>query len=185
MIEKKYLRAEFKKIRDSIQKSVRDTENKKIAENLINSDFYKNAKTVFIYASFGSEVETYDIIKQIIADEKRLAVPRCITKTHTMEAVCIKSTDELICGAYKISEPSENNKNILNPSEIDLVIVPALAFDRKGFRLGYGGGYYDRFLRDFGGASIGLCYAECLVDNLPYEEFDCRVSRIICPEEML
>ena len=106
--EKKRLRREFKKIRDSIEKSVRASESERIIKNLIETEEYKSAKTVFAYVSFGSEVETYNLLKRILADGKRLAVPLCDTDSRIMSAICIDDLTQLVCGAYGIPEPPKD-----------------------------------------------------------------------------
>lgn len=184
IVEKKILRKKYKVLRDSIEADVRASESKKIAELLYENEFYKKAETVFIYVSFGSEAETADIIKRAFADGKRVAVPLCDTKLKIMSAIEIDGMDGLSTGAYGIMEPRDKSRTVAK-NEIDVVIAPALSFDKSGVRLGYGGGYYDKFLKDFCGISVGLCYSECLADKLPAEEFDCRVDRVICPERMI
>lgn len=186
MIEKKrQLRADFKKLRNSIEESVRADESKKIADRLLSSQIYKTARTIFVYVSAGSEVKTDTIIKTALTDGKRVAVPLCNTNLKTMDAVLIKDTSQLAIGAYGLFEPSYKDMQVLKKSEIDLVIVPALAFDRTGIRLGYGGGYYDKFLKDFNGFSVGLSFTCCITDRLPAEKFDCPVDRVICPAEVI
>lgn len=182
--EKKRLRNEFKKIRNSIEKSVRASESERIIEMLLETEEYRNAKTVFAYVSVGSEVETYNLLERILSDGKRLAVPLCDTDSRIMSAVQIEDLSQLVCGAYGIPEPPEDGRT-LGREEIDLVVVPALCFDRSGMRLGYGGGFYDKFLCDFKGESAGLAFSQCIAESLPAEEFDCRVGRVICPEGVI
>lgn len=179
--EKKRLRSEFKKIRNSIEKSVRASESERIIEKLLETEEYRNAKTVFAYVSFGSEVETYNLLERILSDGKRLAVPLCDTDSRIMSAVWIEDLSQLVCGSYGIPEPPQKGIT-LGKKEIDLIVVPGLCFDRSGIRLGYGGGYYDKFLCGFKGDSVGLAFSRCITESLPSEEFDCKVDRIICPE---
>lgn len=182
--EKKHLRAELLKVRNSIPEQIRHAESEKIVKRLFESELYKNAKSIFVYVSVGSEVETSGLIDRIIDDGKRVAVPLCNKADRTMTAVLIDSADDLKIGAYGIPEP-ENADRVLPKDKIDLIIAPAIAFDRDRMRLGYGGGYYDKFLCDYKGSSIGLAFSECIKDKLPSDEFDCRVDRVISPEEMI
>ncbi len=182
--EKKRLRTELLKVRNSILEQTRHAESEKIANRLIETELYKNAESIFVYVSVGSEVETSGIIERIINDGKRVAVPLCDKDERIMTAVLIDSRDDLKTGAYGIPEP-KNADRVLPKNEIDLIITPAIAFDRQGMRLGYGGGYYDKFLSGYEGISIGLAFSECIKDKLPSEEFDCRVDRVISPEEMI
>ena len=182
--DKKALRARYRALRCSIDSDLRDAENKKIYEHLAGSKTFKNAKTIFVYVSIGSEVSTDKIIKKALEDGKQVAVPLCDTQNKTMYAVVIKDTSELLCGSYGIPEPPATNE-ILDKKCIDLAIVPALAFDRHKMRLGYGGGYYDKFLKSFDGYSIGLAFSSCIAEKLPCEEFDIPVCEVISTTEMI
>ena len=123
------------------------------------------------------------MIERILKDGKRLIVPKCNTKERVMELYEITSLNQLVIGAYNIPEPSGAARRV-ERDEVCLAVVPALAFDRSGARLGYGGGYYDKFLSGFCGYSVGLAYPQCMADELPYEEFDCRVSEVMYAKEM-
>lgn len=182
--EKRLLRAKFRSVRNSIDKALLMEESEKIFQHFIKSDFYKNAEVIFIYVSVGSEVETEKIIKAAFADGKRVAVPLCDAESRTMKAVLIDDMSELNVGSYGIPEPKDTSRSIAK-SNIDLVVVPALAFDKNRMRLGYGGGYYDKFLEGFNGFSVGLAFSQCVTDSLPTEEFDQPVNCVICPLEMI
>ncbi len=184
MLDKKSLRKELLRKRNEIPINLRHKESEEIKNTLLSMSEYKNAKSVFVYVSFGSEVETQSLIEAILKDKKRVAVPLCDTKTHTMQAVEITDISHLKNGAYGILEP-DVNAGILAPDEIDLIIVPAISFDRCGMRLGYGAGYYDRFLADFKGISIGLCFSQCISKSLPVCEFDKPVNKIITGRELI
>ena len=169
------LRKEWKARRNATKN--REEKSRKIIENLLSHPMVQQAKTVFLYLSMGSEVETIALAKELLLLGKRVAVPVCDTETHTMEAAEIKCLNDLTVGAYGLAEPRE--KKIVPKEEIDLVLVPGLAFDEDGYRLGYGGGYYDRYLEDFSGVSIGLCYEECRTDRLPRGEYDKKVDLVV------
>lgn len=136
---------------------------------------YKRAKVIFCYISVGSEVSTRKIIEGALAEKKTVLVPRIYRKGE-MEAVEIRSFADTVSGRFNIPEPQKNL--LAYTGKIDLAIVPALAFDKRGFRLGYGGGYYDRFLAGETVYSIGLCHRELLAESLPREEFDISVSEV-------
>ena len=173
--EKAALRREWKARRDAIAE--REEKSRKIAENLLFLPVLQTAKTIFLYLSMGSEVETITLAKELLFMGKRIAVPVCDRKTHTMEAVEITDMKELQSGTYGILEPQ--NGKVLSKSEIDLILVPGLAFDEDGYRLGYGGGYYDRYLENFSGTSIGLCFDACMTDRLPCGEYDKKVDLVV------
>lgn len=190
MTEKTILRKKFANIRNSISDDARRYSSEKISDIILNMDKYFKSNSIFLYMSFGSEVETSQLAKRILSDGKILSVPLCDTKERTMCAVRITDTSMLTSGAYGIPEPRRElldcgDASIIANDNIDIAIVPALAFDRNRMRLGYGGGYYDKFLRDFRGFSIGIAFSECITDALPADKFDCAVDRVICPEEMI
>ncbi len=182
-VEKRELRKKFLQIRNSIDDKARACMSEDVTERLIKTDAYINASAVFVYISVGSEVDTHFLLERILKDGKRLIVPKCNTKEHVMELYEITSLNQLVIGAYNIPEPSGVAHRV-ERDEVCLSVVPALAFDRGGARLGYGGGYYDRFLNGFSGYAVGLAYPQCMTDELPYEEFDCRVDEVICAKEM-
>lgn len=142
------------------------------------SDFkeFTDSKTVFCYVSVGSEVETHSFIKEILS-EKRVVVPRCTDSHGNMIAVEIKSFNELKEGFFGILEPVSA---VEFPKErIDFAIVPGIAFDKNGYRLGYGKGYYDRFLYGISPFKLGVCKKELLAESLPHDEYDVKMDMVI------
>jgi 5-formyltetrahydrofolate cyclo-ligase len=138
-------------------KRVRESSDE-IAERVINSEIFKQAKTLFVYISFGNEVSTKGIIEAAKAVGKNVYSPQLPTSGRWAEA----NPDDLD----------------LDKNDIDLTIVPCLAVDKRGARLGRGGGYYDRFLTGYKGRFIALCHGELVFDELPTEEHDVRVEVI-------
>ena len=111
---------------------------------------------------------------------KRLAFPRCHPDTCTMTYGIVSSLDDLVEGAYGILEPREDAEiYVPAPYKHDICVVPAVCFDKKGYRIGYGKGYYDRFLSGFGGTSVGFCLSRFLCDSLPRGRYDRAVDLII------
>ncbi len=135
---------------------------------------YKDAATVFAFLSVGSEPPTQEFISRALADGKNLCVPKCF-RGGIMEARLITDTSQLKEGMYGIPEPGDDCP-VVGADRIDLAVVPGYAFDMDGGRLGKGGGYYDRFLKDFSGFKAGICPAECLVHKVPMEQWDIRVD---------
>lgn len=133
-----------------------------------------NAKTVGIYVSFKNEVDTIALIQEIIKI-KKIAVPK--TNHHEMSFYQIDSLEELKLGTYGILEP--HNNRLINKNKIDLLIVPIVAYDKKNNRLGYGGGFYDRYLKDYHGSVIGLAFSFQQVKSLPVESYDLPIKIII------
>jgi 5-formyltetrahydrofolate cyclo-ligase len=174
--DKKSLRSLYKSIRASVED--KESKNILIADSVLKSEVFKNADTVFAYWSAGSEVDTSKIIEKALSCGKNIALPKCTDSQGNMQFYYIDSLSDLTEGMYGIMEP-EGNKAADDFTASSLCLVPALSFDSDGYRLGYGKGYYDRFLSDFKGISIGLAYEECLCDSLPRDEYDKKVNYII------
>ncbi len=150
---------------------------------LTDWEIYKKADTVMIYASFGSEVKTDAALEKILSDGKTAAVPLCEGGAE-MTARVIRSRDELSPGAYGVPEPPESGPLILK-EDIDLIVVPGLGFDKSGYRIGYGKGYYDRYLKDYKGAAVGLCFGACIIDNICRGPHDQKVGFIITENKII
>lgn len=181
MKSKNQLRKQLKLIRDNISSNVRKTEEEIIINTILNSEIYKKSKLIFIYNSFRSEVDTACIIDNAMDRFKIVALPVTNSHDNSMEAYIINKESKFIKDSYGISIPDKSNSNIINPQEIDLAIVPLLAYDNFGNRLGYGGGYYDRYLPKLREDAfvVGLAFSNQLVENLPYEEHDNKLDYII------
>ena len=174
-MDKKNLRKEILKKRGSISKEERELFDKAIKEKLISMDIFNKAQNIFIYVGFGTEINTMDYISEFLKLGKRIFVPRTNEENKTMDAVEIESLDSLVkSGKYQILEPAEK-------SDLDLVILPGVVFDNKGGRVGYGAGYYDKYLKDLSSdvPKVALCYDIQLIDEVPMEEHDVRADYII------
>lgn len=188
-MNKNNLRNEFMKKRKNLSDRIVIEKSKKIINNFLSSDFYKCNKKIFIYVSYKNEVKTHDLIKKMIKDKKEVYVPKPNPKTKEMEAVLIKRFNDLTEGAYGILEPDNSEKKI-EPSFLDLIIVPGLVFSQKGFRIGYGGGFYDRFLaraitETLDPIKISLVYKDFLIDEIPKDQYDLPVDYIITERKII
>lgn len=176
-------------IRDSIFKKRNKLEKKEIIEKgnivkekLFSLDEYKKAKTVMFFLSFGKEVYTYDLVRGVLEDKsKNVVVPKI--KEFEIISCSIKDFSELTPGAYRILEPVEVKE--VNPGEIDIVLVPGIAFDKKGYRIGFGKGYYDRFLKRTKALKIGLCMDFQVVEEINYNEWDIKMDTIITEKQII
>jgi len=149
--------------------------SKAIAERLFRLPEYKKAKTIMFYASKKLEVQTLDAIRMALR-EKNVAVP--LVKGDDMAAVRISRMGDLAPGAFGVPEPRRGTQ--IRPKDIDLVIVPGVAFDAKGNRVGYGKGYYDKYLKKTVRAQVvALAYEFQIVPTVPAECHDVRVHKII------
>ncbi len=172
------LRAHFKEMREGLNRDYRRSMDFEIESRLLCSAQYSQADIIFTYVSLDPEPDTLGIIHAAFANGKKVAVPKCVGK-GVMEFYFIKSPKDLVKGKFGISEPDTAKCKKATATEKSLCIVPALSFDAKGYRLGRGGGYYDRFLKDFKGKSAGLCYNSFLRLSLPKESFDIPVDIIV------
>ena len=167
--EKTALRREIISLRRAVSPSVLDIEALRCYPS------FNEAKVVFCYVSSKGEVKTHSLIEELLK-EKTVVVPYCTDKEGSMIAVKINSLDELKEGSFGILEP-------INPIEfpkgkIDFVIVPGLAFDKEGYRLGYGKGYYDRFLSDISPFKLGVCEERFFYESIAHNEFDIKMDNI-------
>ncbi len=148
-----------------------------IAKTFLNSEIYKNAKTIMVYMPLGNEVDTGEMISKAFPDRKRVLVPVTDEQTGEMIASEIKENTAFEKGAFSVLEPVE--KAVTDPKQIDVVLVPGIAFDKKGGRIGFGKGCYDRFLKKTESLKIGLCYDFQLCDEIEAENHDIKMDFVI------
>ncbi|WP_279160455.1 5-formyltetrahydrofolate cyclo-ligase [Thomasclavelia cocleata] len=173
-MDKAKLRKEMIQTRLDLSSEIYTVKSNLIISKLKNHPDFINAKTIGIYVSFKNEVNTTNLIEEMVKI-KKICVPK--TKNHKMDFYLIDSLEELKSGTYGILEP--HNNRLINKNKIDLLIVPIVAYDKNHNRLGYGGGYYDRYLKDYCGNVIGLAFNFQQVEKLPVEKFDLPIKIII------
>lgn len=169
---KKKLRCKYLLIRKNILNKHKLDEI--IYLKVINHPKVKQSKTIIIYVSFNHEVDTIKIIEYLLK-YKEVAVPK-IENNH-MNFYLIKSLSELSPGAFNILEPT--TKKVLTDFSNTICITPGICFSKDKYRLGYGKGYYDRFIKENHLYQIGLCYQACLLDEIPHDYYDQKVDEII------
>jgi len=180
MMKKHDLRQLFLAERNALKESEVLEKSALVQQNLFSSPDYQKAETAMFFVSFGKEIFTHDMIK-VALREKKVVVPKIVN--NEIQAVLIKDFNELESGQYGILEPRTVTPMDLN--SIDIVLVPATVFDKQGYRIGYGKGYYDNFLRKINGLYIGLCMDFQIIDHLPFEEWDMPVHQIITEKACL
>lgn len=183
MSSKKELRSHFRFVRKNM--SEKDRKDLDILNRLKESSIYSQSKTFFVYVSSEIEVDTRRLIKGLLDDRKTVAVPLCDTDNCLMDFYEIRTFSELSEGAYGILEPDCTVCRKAAFDENTVCIVPGLSFDKNGYRLGFGKGYYDRFLSHFSGTSIGLCYEECMCEKLICDKHDKRVSAVVTENKFI
>ena len=157
----------------------------KIFENVISLDEFKSAETVLCYVSYKSEVDTLKLISYCLENNKQTAVPYCDDKYGKMSFYVIGSLDVLKKGAFGILEPDNIKCRKLTDFSSAIIIVPGLCFSEKGYRLGYGKGYYDRFLKNKSFISVGLCYNSLIKKEIPINDYDEAVDIIVSDKEVI
>lgn len=173
------LRNEYKNKRQRMPSEQKEKSDIRIANRLFSLAAYKKANTVFTYVSKDIEVDTINIINQCLNDKKRVAVPRCVPNTRNMDFYYITSLSHLEHGSFGVLEPNIEKCKKAKDFSNSICIVPGLCFDTSGYRLGYGKGYYDRFLSEFKQPTIGICYQNCIINNLPHGYFDKPVNILL------
>lgn len=175
---KKTLRKKFISERNNLTNDYRDSSTNTIFATLEEQNFFKSSEKIFIYVGFGSEILTETFIKKLI-NKKQIFVPKI--ENGKMNLIRLKSWDDLAPGHFGVLEPTSSD---YYEGKIDLVITPSIVFDKNGYRLGYGKGYYDKYFssREYD-ISVGLSYHKLLQENVPREEHDKQVDIIITEEK--
>ena len=152
-----------------------------ILEKVLGLEAYRRAQLVHTYVSSKeNEVDTRALIRTCLAQGERVAVPVVMPSAKPMGHALIDGLDQLVAGPWGLAQPDPATARWLPAkARIDLVVVPGLAFDRRGHRLGRGGGYYDRFLAQVQTVKIGLCYDALVLDRIPGEPHDVPVDMVV------
>ena len=178
-MEKKEIRTQILKALKSFDKCMYEDYSFKIAQTLYQLPIWKDANTIALTISRSPEVDTWQIIRKCWMDGKQVVVPKCIPETKQMVFKQITSFTQLESVYFGLYEPKENETMEVHHQNIDLMIVPGVAFNKQGFRIGFGGGYYDRYLQHFSGDTISLAFSQQLYDDIPIEKHDISVKSII------
>lgn len=180
--EKKLIRKEILSKRDLITEKERLLKSKIIIDNVLGLPEWEEAKEIYLFASFGSEPNTFPLIENALKSGKRVSLPRIIKKE--MKFIEINSLGDLVPGTWGILEPKDLGIYNERPG---IVIVPGVAFGRNFYRVGYGAGYYDRFFskrkKDFKMFAIGFDFQ--LKNQVPHDEFDVAVDIVITDKDII
>jgi 5-formyltetrahydrofolate cyclo-ligase len=179
---KKELRKKVQEIRDSLDPEQRQLLSAEIGENLWSIPEFNQAETLLFFLSFRSEVDTKPMILRALEEKKAVCVPCTDMENKAMMASRIMNLDgDLRMGNYNILEPREECLRPVPPQRIDAVLMPGVAFDLTGGRLGYGGGYYDRFLERCSPSCllIALAFELQIVEHVPCADHDIHIHKIV------
>ena len=175
--EKRALRQRLRVLEKSLSADYRDASGRVIVEALRRMDAYCKAKCLCCFVGTGAEIDTRPLLEDALSAGKRVCVPLCRGR-GVMETRRISSPDDLAPGLLGIPEPSADAPRV-SPAEIDFLVIPCLACDRAGNRLGRGGGYYDRFLPEYHGAAVLVCREALIQDSIPMEAHDVAPSLVL------
>ena len=183
IISKKDLRKHFIDLRNNLDSDYRISADENIASKLFETAEYSKSELIFVYVSVNNEIDTKTIIEKSFTLGKKVAVPFC--QNSEMFFYPIKSFDDLTQTQFGIPTIDPAKSEFITDFSNALCIVPALSFDRCGNRLGYGGGYYDRFLAGKHIETFGLCREKQLTETLPAEDFDVKISKFITENKIV
>ncbi|MDR1627219.1 MAG: 5-formyltetrahydrofolate cyclo-ligase [Oscillospiraceae bacterium] len=179
IFNKELLRKNICDSRNNLSKNVKQKMDFDIFNILISSEEYKYCNALFVYVSKPIEVGTYGIISHALEKEKSVAVPKCSAEDLTMSFYKITSFKDLEKGYFQIYEPIKEKCPEVKTFSSGICIVPGFCFDIYGHRLGYGKGYYDKFLENFKGVKIGICYSDYIFEKLPANKHDQKVDILV------
>ena len=172
-MNKQILRNKYKEIRKNIPN--REEQDNIIFNKVINLEEYKQSDLILIYVSFKDEVDTNKLIKHSLENGKQIAVPKC--ERDDIVFYHINSLEDLGEGCFGILEPKTNK--IVHNFDNSICIIPGVAFDKQKNRIGYGRGFYDRFLENYNGIKIGLTYKECICERIDVACNDIKMDKTI------
>lgn len=183
--QKEELRNQVLERRAEISEEDWENRSDKIINQLLKTDFFRDAHTVHTYISMNErrEVCTDSLLEALIASDKRVVVPKTNFSNTTLTHSELSTMNDLERNKWGIREPSKIKP--IDIGDIDLIIVPMAAVDRQGNRLGYGKGFYDRFLAKTEAVKVGLVFSEFLFDEIPAESFDEKLDVIISEEGVI
>lgn len=182
--EKKNLRKIIIEELAKIQKPEYEQLSYQIAKNLYDDEYWKKSNTVGITISKPPEVDTYQIIRRAWEEGKKVVIPKCMPQNRELVFRTLNRFDQLESVFYGLLEPIEEMTSEVKPSEIDLLVVPGLSFSEEGYRLGFGGGYYDRYLTKYFGHTVSLAFQLQIVKNIPIESHDIPVEKVITEDKV-
>ena len=180
--EKNALRKHFLRLRQARPPELAAADSARIRERLLRLAEVRAARSILLYLSARGEVDTWPLVELFLAEKRHLLAPRCRPgEPGRMDIHQIRALSDVAPGAFGLMEPRPDTPR--GETAPDIVLVPALSFDRRGFRLGFGGGYYDRFLAALSASVpvIGLAYDFQITDALPVEPWDCPVHMLLTP----
>ena len=174
-MDKKALRSQIRALKRAMTEEEIQLRSQKLGEKFLASEAYQNAKTIYGYLPYNQEVRTTPMLEQALKDGKKVAVPKCYD--DEMRFIWLDDLTRVEKGYAGIPEPIDDGPIADDPTA--LVLMPGMAFDPQGHRIGYGGGFYDKFLAKENHPTLALCYDFQVFDSLETEEFDIPVDCVL------
>ncbi|RLL44904.1 5-formyltetrahydrofolate cyclo-ligase [Oceanobacillus piezotolerans] len=168
----------IKKLKN-VSETERNRVDAKLFEELISSSYWKNAKRIGVTVSNGFEWNTKPIIEEGWKQGKAMCVPKCYPTLKELKFFELEKFDQLEIVYYNLQEPKPSETIEVKKNEMDLIIVPGIVFDRRGYRIGFGGGYYDRFLANYKKHTVSILHSLQLMDEIPVDEHDIAINTLI------
>ena len=178
-MNKKMIRNDMRQLLKRMDEETYFCRSRLILQRLLQEPSIIKGKTIAVTMSVFPEVETNEIINALWRMGKIIAVPKCEPKTHAMDFYAISNFDQLETVYLNIEEPKTSETTYISKQEIDVIIVPGVVFNEAGYRVGFGGGYYDRYLLAFNGEKMSIAFDEQIVDSVPTEAHDIPVNIIL------
>lgn len=179
---KKFIREALLEKRGQLSAEEVQYKSKSIFRELSSTEIYQRSSNVMLYISFRNEVHTGEIIDDLLSIGKKVFIPIAVPSTREILVSELRDPDkDLEVGNYGVLEPKREAVRVSDPGILDLILVPGVAFDEKGYRIGYGAGYYDRFLPGISPSvpTVGLAFELQMTERLPREKYDFAVQYII------
>lgn len=180
--QKNAIREKYRALRAEMDEDEKRRRDSAIAQVATSMASFRLAEYVLMYAPTGEEIDITEIARRALELGKKVLFPVCSKEEHTMVYRQISSLDELSPGAYGLNEPAADAPDYDPARDAGSAIcfVPGLVYDRAGYRVGYGKGFYDRYLSSFTGCKIGVVYDDCILRQVPRGRFDVKVDILLC-----
>jgi 5-formyltetrahydrofolate cyclo-ligase len=179
-VEKARLRKQILDARDELSLDFIKIASNRIRDNLRKIGFYRQATLIGAYYSIGSEVQTHDLLQEFFNQGKEIALPRIDKNDLVFKK--ISSLSDLELGNFAVMEPREKCETV---KKLDVILVPAIALTREGYRLGYGFGFYDRYLHEIMSKKIGLTYTKNVLKSFPHDEHDVKMDCVVTEDAVV
>ena len=177
-IQKAALRKHLLEKRDATSAELREISSERIHQNLKRITSFTNSQNIACYFPIGSEIDTHNIMLDMLEQDKNLLLPRIVN--NNLEFCIVPNLEKLEKGSFEIMEPRDSCKKA---EKINCVLIPTVGVSKSGVRLGYGKGYYDRFLSSTDAVKISLTYSKQIVKSIPSDSYDIKIDWIVTEDE--